>query len=182
MKGNYIMTLSRISLATLFAVAAVSFGANAAGSFVGNTGKVTFKGSVVDAPCNLAPGQDGTDIKVDFGELSMSQLNAGETSARTFDIKLENCNMGTEAAKKTAEITFTSQDQLAGQNLLGTNGSAKNLAIGISNITFGTAKTLTGLIDGDNTLTYTAVAQKAATDDVTAGDFTASTTFKISYK
>lgn len=180
------MTLSRISLATLFAVAAVSFGANAAGSFVGNTGKVTFHGSVVDAPCNLAPGQDGEDIKVDFGELSMSQLNAGETSARKFEIKLENCNMGSDAAKKTAEITFTSQDQLADKNLLGTNGTAKNLAIGIDKVTFGTAAALTNLTDGDNVLTYTAIAQKAATGegsaDVTPGDFTASTTFKISYK
>ncbi|WP_447888047.1 fimbrial protein [Serratia fonticola] len=180
------MKLSRISLATLFAVAAVSFGANAAGSYVGNSGKVTFLGSVVDAPCNLAPGQDGMDIKVDFGELSMSQLNAGETSARKFEIHLENCNMGTEAAKKTAEITFNSPDQMAGKNLLGTNGLAKNLAIGINNITFGSAASITGMTNGDNTLTYTAVAQKATTGegsaDVTAGDFTAATNFLISYK
>lgn len=176
------MTLSRISLATLFTVAAVSFGANAAGSFVGNAGNVTFHGSVVDAPCNLAPGQDGEDIKVDFGQLSMSQLNAGETSARQFEIKLENCNMGTDAAKKTAEITFRSQEQLAGKNLLGTNGGAKNLAIGIDKVTFGTASALNNLKNGDNTLTYTAVAQKEGTVDVTPGDFTVTSTFEISYK
>lgn len=176
------MTLSRISLATLFAVAAVSFGANAAGSFVGNTGNVTFHGSVVNAPCNLAPGQEGQNVEVDFGELSMSQLNAGETSARPFKIKLENCDLGTDAAKKTAEITFTSQDKLAGKNLLSTNGTAKNLAVSIDNVTFDTAAPLNNLTDGDNTLTYTAVAQKEGTVDVTPGDFTVTSTFKISYK
>ncbi|CAE1150217.1 fimbrial protein [Serratia sp. Tan611] len=177
------MKLLHVSLAALMAAATLSFGANAA-SYEGNSGKVTFHGQVVDAPCNLAPGQDGMDVKVDFGQLSQSQLNKNVTTAQTFELKLQNCGLANDdGSKKTAEITFNSADQIAGKNLLKTNGLATGLAIGINNITLGTPAAIAGLVDGDNTLVYTAVAQKAdIATDVTPGDFSASTNFLISYK
>ncbi|TSB25739.1 type 1 fimbrial protein [Serratia marcescens] len=174
------MKTSFSKLAIVAALSLTSLGAMAAG----NNGKVTFSGEVVDAPCSLAPGQDGTDIKVDFGQLSMAQLNKGNQTPKNFNIQLEDCDL----TGKTAQITFTSADQLTGKNLLGTRGGATGLAIGLSDangsITFGTAKTLTGLnATGNNTLTYTATAQKAdAGVDVTAGDFEAITNFLIAYQ
>ncbi|WP_261457196.1 fimbrial protein [Serratia fonticola] len=169
------MKLTQIAMATLLA-SGISFGAQAA---VGNSGTVTFTGEVRDSPCDLAAGQDGADIKVDFSQLSMSGLNSGRIVTKDFNIKLENCVMD----KKTAEITFNSTNQIAGKNLLKTNGSATGLGIKINDITFGTALPLTGFADGNNTLTYTAMVQKA--DDATAvtgGDFTSSTNFVIAYK
>jgi type 1 fimbria pilin len=146
----------------------------------GNNGQVTFSGEVVDAPCNLAPAQDGTDIKVPFGQLSMSQLNAGLTTPESFQIHLENCDL----TGKTATIMFTSPNQISGKNLLGPHGTSTGLGIGISGITFGTAAPLPGLKEkGDNTLTYTAVAQRAdAGTDVAPGTFEAITNFQISYQ
>ncbi|MEX6224402.1 hypothetical protein AB6F55_05965 [Providencia hangzhouensis] len=44
-----------------------------------NTGTVTFKGEVRDTPCNLDAGQGGTATIVDFGQLSLSQLNDGDS-------------------------------------------------------------------------------------------------------
>ncbi|AKJ41287.1 fimbrial protein [Pragia fontium] len=168
------MKLSQIAMATLLA-SGIAFGAQAAG----NTGTVTFSGEVVDSPCDLAAGQDGADIKVDFGQLSVAGLNGGRVATKNFEIKLKNCVID----KKTAAITFTSTDQIAGKNLLKTNGDATGLGIKLNNITFGTALELNGLANGDQTLTYIAGVQKAdEATDVTAGAFTASANFEIAYK
>ncbi|BFO12006.1 fimbrial protein [Serratia rubidaea] len=176
------MKLSHVSLAALMAAATLSFGANAA-AYEGNSGKVTFHGQVVDSPCNLAPGQDGMDVKVDFGQLSQSQLNDGVKTPGPFAIKLQNCGLGEAENKKSVEITFNSPDQISGKNLLKTNGMATGLGISIETVTFGTALPLVGLADGDNTLSFTAFAQKAdPAADVTPGDFSATTNFLISYK
>ncbi len=170
------MKTSISKLAVVAVLGLTSLGASAAG----NSGKVTFSGEVVDAPCNLAPGTDGTDIKVPFGQLSMAQLNAGHVAAQKFDIQLQDCDL----TGKTAQITFTGTTLPASTTLLETQGGATGLGIGLSGITFGTAKALTGLKDtGNNTLTYTATAQRAvAGTDVTAGDFAAITNFQISYQ
>lgn len=180
-------TKSKIAVATLMAMSLASI--NAMAATTGNTGKVTFTGEVVDSPCNLAPGQDGADVKVDFGQLSMAQLNAGVKTSEKFTLKLENCALSTTAddgtvTTKTADITFNSSDvDAANAALLKTNGSATGLGIGIDGYTFGTTAPIKGMVDGNNDLRFTATAQqRVAGTDVTAGDFMAATNFVISYK
>ncbi|OMP56829.1 fimbrial protein [Serratia marcescens] len=174
------MKTSFSKLAIVAALGLTSLGAIANG----NNGKVTFSGEVVDAPCSLAPGQDGTDIKVDFGQLSMAQLNKGNKTPKNFNIQLQDCDL----TSKSAQITFSSIDQLTGKNLLGTRGVATGLAIGLSDangdITLGSSKTLLALNKtGNNTLTYTATVQQAnAGVNVTAGNFEAITNFLIEYQ
>lgn len=166
---------SKMAVAAFVAMGLVSMNSMAAG----NNGVVTFTGEVVDSPCNLAPGQDGTDIKVDFGQLSMAQLNNGMKTNEKFVIKLENCALN----GKTAGITFSSQNANTAKTLIGADGTATGLGIGISGITFDTEKPLNALTDGNNTLPFTAVAQRAVdTVNVTAGDFEAISNFVISYK
>ncbi|EBP3305634.1 fimbrial protein [Salmonella enterica] len=181
---------SKIAVATLMAMSLASIDAMAAATGnTGNTGKVTFTGEVVDSPCNLASGPDGADVKVDFGQLSMAQLNAGVKVSEQFSLKLENCALSTKAGDgtvttKTAEITFNSSDvDAANAALLKTNGGATGLGIGIDGYTFGTAAPIKGLVDGNNDLRFTATAQqRVAGTNVTAGDFMAATNFVISYK
>lgn len=176
---------SKLIMAGLVAMSMASVNAMAA---AGNSGKVTFTGEVVDSPCNLAPGQDGTDVKVDFGQLSMSQLNAGVKASEPFVLKLQNCALTTTDSQgttttKTASITFNSTDVDSTNALLTTHGSATGLGIGINGYTFGTEAGLKGVMDGNNELRFTATAQKAAAATaVTAGDFTAATNFVISYR
>ncbi|EBM6973070.1 type 1 fimbrial protein [Salmonella enterica] len=172
---------SKIAVATLMAMSLASVQALAA---TDNAGKVTFTGEVVDSPCNLAPGLDGTDVKVDFGQLSMAQLNAGVKASEPFTLKLENCALTDGGTTKTAEITFSSSDMDATNSaLLKTNGGATGLGIGIDGYTFGTAAAIKGLIDGSNDLRFTATAQqRVAGTNVTAGDFMAATNFVIAYK
>ncbi|EEA5813306.1 fimbrial protein [Salmonella enterica subsp. enterica serovar Oranienburg] len=178
---------SKIAVATLMAMSLASI--NVMAATTGNSGKVTFTGEVVDSPCNLAPGQDGTDVKVDFGQLSMAQLNAGVKTSEQFTLKLENCALSTTAddgtvTTKTADITFNSSDvDAANAALLKTNGGATGLGIGIDGYTFGTAAPIKGLVDGNNDLRFTATAQQRVSGtNVTAGDFMAATNFLISYK
>ncbi|EAO4397487.1 type 1 fimbrial protein [Salmonella enterica] len=175
---------AKLAITTLMVMSMISVGAMAAD----NGGKVTFTGEVVDSPCNLAPGQDGTDVKVDFGQLSMSQLNAGVKTSEPFTLKLENCSLtttdGDTTTAKTVEITFKSTDVDANnQSLLKTNGSATGLGIGIDGYTFDTATQIKGLVNGQNDLRFTATAQRLASGTpVTAGDFIATTNFVIAYK
>nr|WP_314264026.1 fimbrial protein [uncultured Moellerella sp.] len=155
-----------------------------------NSGTVTFKGEVRDTPCNLDAGQGGTATIVDFGQLSLSQLNAGDSKYQNFELNLKGCSLTSidntdpddpVTVTKTATITFDGVNKIAGQNLLGTTGSAANIAVGINNITFGTPASL-NLGDGDNTLTYSAFVKKAGALAVTAGDFTTISTFEIAYQ
>ncbi|MEY0891412.1 type 1 fimbrial protein, partial [Providencia rettgeri] len=54
-------------------------------------GKVNFKGSIIDAPCSISP--DSIDQTVELGSVADSTLaSSGKSTARTFDVSLENCN------------------------------------------------------------------------------------------
>ncbi|EHL5467409.1 type 1 fimbrial protein [Salmonella enterica subsp. houtenae serovar 44:z36,[z38]:-] len=170
---------SKITVATVMALGLMSMNTMAAV----NSGRVTFSGTVVDTPCNLAPGADGEDVPVDFGQLSLSQLNANQASSKEFDINLTGCDLTSATPAKTASITFSSLNTNTAKTMIEASGRATGLGIGIDGITFGTEKNLDGLHDGDNTLTFTAKAQKLSADtNVTAGNFTAVSTFVINYK
>ncbi|EAU6886208.1 type 1 fimbrial protein [Salmonella enterica] len=153
-----------------------------------NSGQVTFDGTVVDTPCNLMPGQDGEDVKVPFGQLSMAQLNAGQSAVRDFTINLEGCSLTTTSgvppvsATKTVSITFNAMNTNAGNTLINAVGTATGLGIGIQGYTFGTESVLNGMHDGKNPLKFHAVAKKADTAAVTAGTFSAVSNFTISYR
>ncbi|EAU6886207.1 type 1 fimbrial protein [Salmonella enterica] len=159
--------------------AALGFASSNAMAADVNSGQVTFDGTVVDTPCNLMPGQDGEDVKVPFGQLSMSQLNADKPVVKPFTINLEGCVLN----GKTAGITFNALNTNAGNTLINTAGTATGLGIGIDGITFGTEKVLTGMHDGKVPLNFEAMAKKAVTGtDVTAGTFNAVSNFIINYR
>lgn len=167
-----------LSMAIVMALQLAAFNGFAAG----NNGSVTFNGEVVDSPCDLAPGQDGTDVKVPFGQLSMEQLNSGQVKSQNFQLQLKNCNL----AGKTTSITFNGINNID-TTMLATTGSATGVGIALSStnapITLGTPFALNGLSDGSNTLAFTATAKKAASGtSVTAGDFTAVSNFTIAYQ
>ncbi|MGP2706387.1 fimbrial protein, partial [Serratia marcescens] len=57
-------------------------------------GKVTFTGSIIDAPCSISP--ETVDQTVDMGQVSNVALkNGGKSAPRQFDIKLEQCDNST---------------------------------------------------------------------------------------
>lgn len=121
-------------------------------------GTVTFTGTVITAPCSIAPGDE--DLKVNLGEVADSVLNGGKYSLPAdFTIHLQDCvftsTTDTEAGTTTVtptkvEVTFTStsvdstDSSLLANSLEGNYGSASNVGVrildsGSNKVTLGTA-------------------------------------------
>ena len=155
------------------------------------SGKVNFKGTVINAPCGIDP--DSVEQTIDFGQLSTDHLNAGNTSNPVpFSIKLINCN---NAQLKTVTVAFAGSTIAADTKQLGTTGLT-NTAIKVSNqdgslVSFdGKQNNAQSLIDGNNTLHFSSWVE-AATDGTAAnplgpktvaeGQFTAVANFNLTY-
>lgn len=173
-------------------------------------GKITFKGKVIDAPCGIAP--ESADQTIDLGQVATSVLNADITNGgfarsqvRDVNITLVNCNLqktkavtdpapGTPATYyKNVKLTFSGAtvDPTTGVathpnelNTTGGTGVAVILNSGAGNVDFsGATPAAFSLKDGDNTLHFTAWAQKATgVTNVTEGAFSAVTDFKLAYE
>lgn len=179
------MKMTKAVMAGAVAMALVSFGANAAKSQ--GQGTVNFKGSVIDAPCGIAP--ESADQTIDFGQISKAHLNKdGISKKQNLDIKLVNCEFGTAAAgatlKNNVKVTFSGVN--TGGDFTGLGLSTTNAVVKMSGqngelVKFdGTTTSATKLQNGDNTLRYQAWVQKGA-KDVTEGEFAAVANFALAY-
>lgn len=176
--------LNNVAVAMLMAFGLTAGAANAADQ---GHGKVTFTGTVVDAPCSIHP--DSIDQTIALGQISSAELKTGKpTTARSFDIKLENCSFGTSATKNKVAITFTGMESDAVAGLLGTTGSAKGVAVAITDgsgkvVELGKPSKAQQLQQGNNTLSFSAYAQGQTGDTgiITEGDFRAVTDFTLAY-
>ncbi|CAI1539959.1 fimbrial protein [Serratia proteamaculans] len=176
------MKLNKIMMAAVLTFGTIS-GAQAADQ---GHGKVTFTGSIIDAPCSIAP--ESIDQTVDLGQISNAALkDSGQSTPRNFDIKLEDCSFGTPAAKNKVQVTFTGMESAAGNGLLGITGNAKGASVAITQpdgqvIKLGTATKEQALQDGNNTLRFAAYMQgDGASAVITEGDFQAVADFTLAY-
>ncbi|MCK6743182.1 fimbrial protein [Enterobacter cloacae] len=169
---------------TLLAVALGSFiSGNALASDQGS-GKITFKGIIIDAPCNIAP--DSIDKEIELGQF---------TTAVPVDINLENCQL--DAADETAtpvtkvDVTFSSTATDSADTSLMSNtyaGGAQNVGVRLldnaeSPITLGTAQTV-DLSAGSTTQTLHFKAQMEVVDGktATAGHVESTANYILLYK
>ncbi|EIM7320206.1 type 1 fimbrial protein [Escherichia coli] len=159
------------------AIALVSFGVNAANQ---GQGIVNFKGTVIDAPCGIAP--ESADQSIDFGQISKSHLNAeGISVKKDLNIKLVNCE-----PNKSVKVTFSGAT-LAGDNTaLGTAGDT-GTAVVISGqdgqlVSFGAEGASQSLKAGDNTLHYSSWVKAASKGSAKEGAFTAVANFNLTYQ
>lgn len=176
------MKLNKIVLAVSLALGMASF-ANAADQ---GHGKVTFTGSIIDAPCSIAP--ESIDQTVELGQISNAALkDSGQSTPKNFDIKLENCSFGTQAAKNKVQVTFTGMESASGNGLLGITGNAKGASVAITQadgkvIKLGKPTKEQALQDGNNTLSFAAYMQgDGASAAITEGDFQAVADFTLAY-
>lgn len=149
-------------------------------------GKVTFTGSIIDAPCSINP--DSIDQTVNLGQVSNVALkangNTGTSVPRNFEIKLENCDTTTLKSVKT---TFTGAEG-ANAGSLGITGTAKGASIILTNgdgkqIKMGDASDAHALQNGNNTLLFSAYLKgDGASATVTPGDFSAVADFTLAYQ
>ncbi|EBG3215776.1 type 1 fimbrial protein [Salmonella enterica subsp. enterica] len=171
--------MSKSMIASALAVLLVSFGASAA-----NTGQgvVNFKGTVIDAPCGIAP--ESADQTVDFGQISKSQLaNGGLSIQKNVDIKLVQCDPQT--LNKGVAVTFTG-NTVGGQPTELATAGATNTAVVLNgygnDVTYGTPTDFVKLGNGDNTLRFSSWVKQATGKTVAEGDFTAIANFSLSYE
>lgn len=176
------MKLNKIMLAAALTFGAVSF-AQAADQ---GHGKVTFTGSIIDAPCSISP--ESIDQTVELGQISNVALeNSGQSTPRNFSIDLENCSFGTPATKNKVTVTFTGMESVAGNGLLGITGNAKGASVAITDgtgevIKLGTPTKEQVLQDGNNTLSFAAYMQgDGASATIVEGDFQAVADFTLAY-
>ncbi|WP_250998261.1 fimbrial protein [Escherichia coli] len=169
-------------IAGAVAMAVVSFGVNAAPTTPQGQGRVTFNGTVVDAPCSIS--QKSADQSIDFGQLSKSFLQAGGVSKpMNLDIELVNCDItsfkgvgGAPAAKKgTVKLAF-SGPRVSGHNeeldTSGGTGTAIVVQAAGKNVSFdGTEGDANTLKDGDNVLHYTAIVKKSSANNAQVAYF-----------
>lgn len=182
------MKLNKIMIATVMAMGVSSF------SYAADQGhgKVNFKGSIIDTPCNVHP--DSVDQTVDLGQISNRALaKSGKSELRQFTIKLENCDFGSPAAKNKVTTTFNGA-VVAGTNskLLNISGSAAGAGVGIQtyqgeDVVMGKPTTGVELAgNGDNELKFAGFLQGLSSNDVDVpvvpGDFTAVANFQLAYQ
>ena len=183
---NYAKTLLALAFTSL-----ISANVQAADQ---GSGKITFKGIVIDAPCSIAP--DSVDKQIDLGEVTTAVINAnGKATAVPVDINLENCQL--DAADETltpvtkVDITFSSTATDASDNSLMSNtfaGGAQNVGVRLldnaeSPITLGAKQEVT-LLEGSSTQTlhFKAQMEVASGKTATAGQVESTANYVLLYK
>ena len=173
----------------------VVFSASAAGEANQGSGKVTFTGEVIEAPCSIKPGDE--DLKVNLGEVATDVLNSTQQSlAEDFTIHLQDCiltdSKGDVSADKV-KVTFTSANvdttdkSLMTNTLQGDIGAAGNVGVrildsGNNKLTLGTAVTITFPDTSSyQELTFKARMEKIGTTTVTPGSVQAQANYILDY-
>ncbi|MGN6041351.1 fimbrial protein [Serratia marcescens] len=177
------MKLNKIMMAAVLAFGVTS-AAHAADQ---GRGSVTFKGSIIDAPCSIVP--ESADQTISLGQVSNVALkNGGKSASKNFQIKLENCEVE-NGKNNTVKITFTGTASSDDAKLLELTGTAKGAGIAITDssgtlLELGKASDARALNNGDNTLGFSAYLQgsKAAGAVVTPGDFQSVADFTLAYQ
>jgi type 1 fimbria pilin len=150
-------------------------------------GTVEFKGSVVDAACAVTA--DTTNQVVNMGQVRLAAFTGKDSVANQktpFTIKLADCD--TTIASQ-ASVTFDGNAAAGEAGVLDNTSGAGNAAgVGIqiydkdgSALDLGTASQAVTLIDGDNTLNFSADYYQTA-DTATAGSVDTTATFNVTYQ
>ena len=181
-----------LSAFTATVISGVAFNALADDPNQGS-GKITFKGEVIDAPCSIAPGDE--DQTINLGEVSKTVLNSGQKSLPVdVTIHLQDCILsdGTNTVDKV-EITFssasvdTTDTSLLKNTLEGNIGAATGVGVRLmksdnTNVTLGAEIP----IDFPTTNSFQELNFKARMESLaknaTSGNVQAQTNYVLNYK
>lgn len=179
------------NLFAVTALASILFSANvlaAAPPGSQGNGQIAFTGSVLKAPCGLAPGVDGDNQSIALGQTSDAQLRTvGYATPTEFKIKLIGCTFDESLEKDTVvNVRFDGASVGGANGFLGVTGDAKGLAIrlldsGNKPVKVGTKSQDYTLRSGDNALQFSAQVVALQGETVVAGDYDALTLFSLTY-
>ncbi|CAB3640040.1 fimbrial protein [Achromobacter pestifer] len=180
------MKLNKLALL----LATITLGAASSASFAADRdGEITFKGSIVDAPCSITSESATQTVQLD--KISNSALkNGGKSNPKAFQIKLTGCDL--TDTKKNVTATFVGQPSVAQPDLLKfTGGVADGASLAIADargnlIKLNTASPATKLVNIDNVLEFQAYLKGDMDGDkganITPGEFSTSATFTLAYQ
>ncbi|PBI80453.1 hypothetical protein A9993_12255 [Rahnella victoriana] len=179
------MKLNKFVVALGLGMTLVSGMANAAGQ---GSGQVTFKGSIIDAPCSIAA--ESVDQTVEMGQIANVALkNSGKSTEVPFTIKLTGCDLTGTPAKTKVNATFTGPTGTVTDSfaIAGTAAGASLLLRDTAGVVVANGKASSDVLlpaaGGDAELKFAAYLQgNGASATVTPGDFTTVTTFALSYQ
>lgn len=176
------MKLNKLAVTLIMAMGVTAGVANAAGT-PGGTGKVNFKGQIVDAPCSIAA--DSTNQEKEMGAITVKTLEAGRSANVPFELHLESCDVTT--AHKAGIIFDGVRAESGNESLLMLNGTAKGAGLGIVNkngddITLSQEQDMGEVLQGDNTLNFTAYLEKVGSASIVPGNFTSVANFTMTYQ
>lgn len=183
-------------------IATMVFGAMSSSVFAADagSGEVRFSGSIITAPCSIAPGDESQEVPL--GQISNTILeNGGMSSAQPFAIKLEGCTLnatykGTDddgnpvdkTYNNTVNIKFTGTEWMNNSEKTGLlqisgdgQGAGVKLMTGSGTQVVLNDNTERNFVAGDNTFRFQAALQGIKGTSVTPGKFDATTNFIMSY-
>lgn len=149
------------------------------------SGTVTFTGSIIEAPCSIAPGEENQEVPL--GQVSNITLaNGGASSSQSFTIELEGCNL---KDNNQVTVTFDGTEALDGDGQstgwLQITGDASGAAVKIMNASGAQIDVNSGnsqnYVQGNNTLKFQAALQGFQGVEPVPGNFQAVTNFKLAY-
>ncbi|MDA8478791.1 type 1 fimbrial protein [Citrobacter sp. Awk 4] len=174
------MEMNKIMLAAVMALGSISM-ANAANQ---GAGTVTFKGTIIDAPCSIEPGS--IDQTIQLGAIASAQLkDGGKSTPQDFLIKLVGCDVATA---KNVTTTFSGAESEAAPGLLAMRGTARGASIAINDIDgkllpLTQASKMQEISNGEETLRFSANLQgDGASAAIVPGEFSSVADFKLSYQ
>lgn len=178
------MYMKKTLLAAVIVFGSVSL-AQAAAPDQGS-GRITFQGSIIDAPCSIKP--DSATQTVQLGQISNVALkNGGKSEPRSFKIELEGCDFEKSDGKNKVSVSFNGTESAGIPNMLGISGSASGASVVITDgagtpLKLGEASKAQALLEGDNSLQFSAYLQgDGASATIVPGKFQAWADFKLAY-
>lgn len=181
------MKLNKIVLATVMTMGLgmVSV-ANAANE---GEGKITFTGSIVDAPCSITAGS--ADQTIPLGAISNIALaangNTGISTPKPFSIELVDCVIATAGTRDKVTVTFTGAASSYDADSLALIGSAEGAYILMAQgdgakVKLNTPTNGQTLKNGSNSLAFTAALKGGgSTATIVPGSFSVPTNFMLNY-
>lgn len=151
-------------------------------------GVIQFEGSVIKAPCGLAPGVDGDNQNINLGQIADAQLRTvGYSAPKEFKIKLIGCSFEPAATAETkVNVRFDGMSVGGASGYLGVSGDAKGIAIRLldaanKHVKIGAISDNYSLRTGDNILQFSAQVVALDGADIKAGTYDAITNFSLTY-
>ncbi|MDX6910591.1 fimbrial protein [Hafnia paralvei] len=153
--------------------------------------QVDFDGTLIEDPCTLAVGTQGSVQTVDFGTVINKYLYANTRSpVQTFTILLQDCDT---SLGKTVSFIFHGTEDAAQPGLLALDptSGAQGIAIGLASadgtpLSINEESGTSTLNDGDTQISFQAYVQASqaaiVNNAIVVGEFSATATFEMVYE